>query len=245
MVGDVLYLCGGYLGRTGNSIADCYGYNHAINDWITIPSLPSRRAGGGLVYIERLNSLFFSGGALRPVALIRNETDFSDSWMLNLTNMTNGWLKKADMPNPRNHLSAVAVKDRYFFIGGQREHDEKKGNQHSNQEYIPDDDIWVERARLPIEMGHAMASTNAYLDGFVMVGGSTKGLRLLDHVLYYHIPSDSWHFMTDYPRVAKSLVCGIHVNQLVCAVGQAEKKRRWNDGYRTTLSELKKVIGFM
>lgn len=99
--------CGGYLGgHPGPHIDTCLLYDHARNQWSTLPSLPDGRAGGGMTFNPSDNSLFFTAGAERPNApQSADAVDFRNSWKLSLSNLGNGWATRASIPFETNHMS--------------------------------------------------------------------------------------------------------------------------------------------
>lgn len=221
-VGTRLYMCGGYLGRhPGPSVPNCFMYDSEVDRWITLPSLPASRAGGGLVYIRQANALFFSSGAMRSAGVHRS-IDKGNSYILRLDNLAGGWSERAMMPNPRNHMSATEVDGRYFFIGGQHSNNEATGNQADMHEYDFDRDLWLRKAKLSRGVGHVSASTPRYWHGFFMIGGVENGRQRVSRVMYYSVQSDAWYTIGNYPRTVQTPVCGVIWNNLVCAGGEGD-----------------------
>ena len=67
----------------------------------------------------------FAGGATRT----HDWFDHHDAWLLDLNNMSAGWVATTDIPFASNHLSFVTAVDgsgasRVYFMGGQKKHDE-------------------------------------------------------------------------------------------------------------------------
>lgn len=240
VAGRIYYHCGGYIGKhPGGTSNRCYGFDIDNNKWFSIPDLPGERAGGAMFYIESMNSLLYSGGARRSRPGLRDAVDFEDSWMLYLDDLERGWVVKAPLPNPRNHIAGICVRGRYFFIGGQHGEDERRGNQASTEEYIPSEDKWVTRADMPLNLGHFTSAAVAHQNGIVIVAGSTRFITLVDEVMYYHIGSDTWHVLGTYPRLAKSVVCGSRRGTVYCATGQGSRGVPQDDGWYIKLSKFR------
>lgn len=217
VVGTKMYICGGYLGKhPGPSIADCFCYDYVKDKWDRLPSLPDARAGGGMVYNKFRKALFFAGGAVRQKGGGR-VYDYGDSYVLYLAKQDEGWQRRAIMPNPRNHMSAVSVYGRYFFVAGQHGKDELTGNQDSLHEYRFASNTWIKRADIPFPIGHVSASTPRYYGGFFMIGGVINGKKKSKKVLYYHLATNAWYDIGDYQRTAQTPVCGVKWNRLICA----------------------------
>ncbi|CAN8068269.1 unnamed protein product, partial [Agarophyton chilense] len=219
VVADSLYLCGGFLGKApGQSVSDCYVFSMSLNQWKPIPSLPVSVGGGAMVYIKPINALFYAGGMTREKGRYRG-TDLPHTFMLSLHNLAAGWKRKADMPNPRNHMAAAVAASRYFFLGGQHSADEHAGNQPTVNEYVYWSDKWFTKAPLPQPLGHIVASTFSYWNGILVVGGVTNGRHQTPNVYYYDVRSDSWSLIGQFPRSVQSPVCGISNLRIHCATG--------------------------
>lgn len=219
IVNDNMYIAGGFVGQApGRTVSDSFVFNLPSNTWSRLPSLPQPRAGGGLVYISQLNALFFSSGILRPAGKYHG-LDKADSWILFLSNLEAGWTPRASIYNPRNHMSAVAVASRYFFLGGQHLGKESTDNQATMQEYDFKRDLWIFRRFMPTATGHIAASTLAFWNGIIVVGGINNGRLLSNRIYYYDIFSDAWSLVGVFPRNVQSPVCGIAFRLLCCATG--------------------------
>lgn len=242
VVGNFMYLCGGYLGRyPGPSVNNCYEYDSVMDKFNKFPSLPIMSAGGGMVYEKKMNSLFFSTGTFREDG-IPLATDFADSYMIDLGNLSAGWVRKADIPNPRNHIGVVTVRGRHFFLGGQYGRDEFKSAQRTLSEYVAKTDTWKKWADIPSVLSHIQTSVKNFKNkGFLVIGGSIKFGQITDTVYFYHLESNTWHLVGTYPRRTKTAVCGSFKNMLYCAAGQAPKGERWDTSYKIALGKLKKL----
>lgn len=228
--GAKMYICGGFLGKhPGPSVRDCYMYDLAMDEWKKLPSLPHQRAGGGIVYIEKMHSLFFAGGVEREAGAVSGN-DHDDSYMLDLNDWSKGWVQKAFFRNPRNHLSAVHVKDRYFFIGGQHQANEETGNQASLDEYVPDENKWYKRTDMPFGVGHLSASTPRWGGGFIVIGGVRNGKEKSDAVLFYDLLNDTWVDVGNYVYGVQTPVCGVVRNAIICTTGDGWKGE-WDETY--------------
>lgn len=231
VVGGIFYICGGYNGKhPGPPMTDCISYSLKFGTWSILPELPAPRAGGGMVYIASANSLVFAGGATRP-GDEASTIDHDDTWALNLGDLSAGWQTRAAMPNPRNHLSAVEVQGRYFWIGGQDGGDEKDGNQDSNNEYNYDTDTWFTKTSMPFGRSHHSASSPSYGGGFLVTAGSINGNEKTGSVLFYDVNSDTWHDLGVYPRAIPTPVCGVIDNKLICSTGYSTRSFYTNIGY--------------
>lgn len=220
LIEDRMYLCGGFLSQApGRSVNSCYMFSYSKRKWETLPNLPLAVGGGGMVYIPHLDSLFFSSGMIREQDQWHG-IDSLHSYMLDLKNRDAGWVRKADIPNPRNHMSGVSVNGRYFFVGGQKGADEETGNQRSVHEYDYSKDTWIEKEPIPVPLGHISASTFQYGNGFITVAGITDGRRPIAKVHYYDADKNMWSGLGFYPRKVQSTVCGASSGAIHCSTGR-------------------------
>jgi len=134
VVGEKMYIAGGYLGGNsghggvGQEIADVLVYDHSVSpgngQWSTLPSLPEGRAGGGMFYDSAANALLFGAGAVRPWEANRFAIDKQETWMYSFNNPGAGWVSKADTLFHANHMSYTTAidsfgKERHYFLAGQ------------------------------------------------------------------------------------------------------------------------------
>lgn len=216
-VGIYMYTCGGYLGtHPGPSVTSCFRYNALSNIWDNLPGLPMRSAGGALLYHATTNSLVFAGGALREAGL-EPVIDRKETYTLSLHDLEKGWKRMADMPHPRNHMAGAMVGTRLFFVGGQLGTDEYSGNTNHTQEFIVEENKWVERADVPYPVGHVSASTPAYGPGFFVIGGVINGRKKTNKVLYYNMNEDKYYDVGHYPVGVQTPVCGVAYDTMICA----------------------------
>lgn len=221
-IGDTMYFCGGFNdAHPGESVSDCFSYNRVSDKWSTLPSLPGDRAGGGLVHLYG-SKLLFAGGVDRPTKSNKNLKDHGNTWELDLKDVKAGWKGRAPIPNPRNHMGATTVicdgKRRHFFVGGQHKEDEAVANQASVSEYNAADGTWTKLAPIPKPTGHISSSVVAYGCGFLVIGGVYNGLVKSSDVRWYDAKADVWHHLGHLPSAAKTPVCGLRWNNLICVV---------------------------
>jgi hypothetical protein len=228
-------------GHPGPDTAGCFVYNHANipgggePQWTSLPSLPSGRAGGSLVYITAQNALLYTGGAKRTGA---QYYDYQDSWLLPLDlngGSSAAWIAKPNLPYFGNHMSFVSAKDhlgveRYFFMGGQRAGNESNGNQDDHYEYDAVNEVWIERQKMPTPRGHAGSTTLAVSCGFIIAGGainsgSNSSKAQTKDVSYYDISSNTWTQIGNLSQSVRT-ICGIDfVNSyLYCETGVATSR---------------------
>jgi len=229
LVGEKVYMCGGYYGGTpGPDIADCFVYDHSVKpgsgQWKTFEKLPEGRGGGGMVYDTKRNALIFAAGGDRK----KGETATIDpptTWMYSFDNASAGWVKMQDIPYTGNHISYVTAydatgKERHFFVGGQRSGDEWNGNVADNVEWDAENETWIRRKSMPFARGHTASSTRAIACGYIIAAGSTNSGKTSD-ISFYDIPSDKWMKIGDIPNKLNTPVCDMSDGWLYCESGWA------------------------
>lgn len=222
LVNHTMYLCGGFLGKApGRSVPDCYSYSILSDTWNALPNLPIDVGGGSMVYIKPINSLFYGGGMRRKEGRY-DGIDMPNTYMLSLDNIKAGWKRKANMPNPRNHMAAATVSSRHFFLGGQHSDDEDAGNQATVNEYVYQTNKWFTKAPLPLPLGHIVGSTFAYWNGILTVGGVRNGRKQISNIYYYRVDSNSWTLVGHYPRSVQSPICGLSNLSIHCTTGMGK-----------------------
>jgi N-acetylneuraminic acid mutarotase len=201
--------------------------------WKSLKSLPSSRAGGSLVYIKAQNALLYTGGAQRPGAYL----DYNNSWLLPLNSndgINSTWTAKPSLPFLANHMSYVSAKDdrgveRYFALGGQRGGDEANGNRDDLYEYNAMNETWIQRRKMPIARGHSGSATMAVSCGFIIAGGAvnsgSSSQKQTTDVSYYDIPSNTWSHVGNLTQGVRT-ICGIERvnNYLYCETGMISGK---------------------
>jgi N-acetylneuraminic acid mutarotase len=224
-IADTMYFCGGFNdAHPGESVSDCFSFNRVSGNWSTLPSLPGDRAGGGLVNLNG-TKLLYAGGVDRPERKNTGLVDYGSAWELDLADQESGWAERASMPSPRNHMGSAAVEcgadggRRYFWVGGQQVENEPAGNQPTVNEYVLSKGAWEPRADMPTPTGHISSSVVGYGCGFFLVGGVHNGGTESNEVWYYSAADDTWDQTVNLPQGAKTPVCGLRDNALVCAVG--------------------------
>lgn len=215
--GDRMYFCGGFHGsHPGPSVDNCFYYDRTHRNWTQLPDLPGKRSGGSLVHLTA-SKLFYAGGVVRYGTIVDGVTmngsvDYGDAWVLDTKNSSNGWVSRAPMPNPRNHMGSVGLwcgdRRRVFFVGGQHAENEMAGNQDSLHEYVIETGEWEDRAAIPTPAGHIMSSLVEYGCGFLMHGGVHDADVDTDEIWYYNAITDGWSLAGKFPIPAKSPVCG-------------------------------------
>eukprot|EP00178_Gracilaria_changii_P003266 TRINITY_DN147_c0_g1_i1.p3 TRINITY_DN147_c0_g1~~TRINITY_DN147_c0_g1_i1.p3 ORF type:complete len:253 (-),score=65.72 TRINITY_DN147_c0_g1_i1:3595-4353(-) len=219
LVNHTLYLCGGFLSTApGRSVRSCMSFSLRHNRWRALPPLPVSAGGGAMVYVAPLHALLYAGGMRREPQQWRGQ-DSRATFLLPLRQLRRGWLRQRPMPNARNHMAAAAAASRYLFLGGQHSADELRGNQRTLNQFDVRSGAWRARAQLPRALGHVAASSFAFWNGVLVVGGVLNGRQHSDELLYYDALADAWSVVGRFARRVQSPVCGASHRRVFCTTG--------------------------
>jgi N-acetylneuraminic acid mutarotase/fibronectin type 3 domain-containing protein len=223
VVGDTVYFAGGDVGTFTHGLTSTTGtnqvlsYNITTNTWGATTPLPVAGSCGGLVCIN--NHLIYYGG------LNAGDTaDLSNTWSLDLANPAAGWVAKAAMPNPRNHIGAAAINGIAYAIGGQHLY---AGNNNVAEvdAYNPVTDTWTRVASLPMPVSSIGVSTIVVNGKILVVGGQTNGgynHTYLNTILSYDPTANGWTQVGTMPEPNQSLAVGYVNGQLIVATGSVD-----------------------
>ena len=234
VVGQKLYMCGGYLGgNPGPDIPDCFVYDHSVQpgtsgQWSTFQPLPEGRGGGGMIYDTNSNALLYAAGADRQKGT-QVTFDPPTTWMYSFDNKSAGWVQKQDIPYVGNHISYVTAyddngKERHYFVGGQLSGDEFNSNLADHVEWDAENEQWIKRQSMPFPRGHSASSTRAIGCGYITIAGAKNRWAKTSDVSYYDIPSDSWKKIGDLPEALNTPVCDISNGWLYCESGHPHSR---------------------
>ncbi len=216
LLGDKIYLAGGFLGdHPGPPTDHVWAYDITADTWAAGPPLPEKIGGGALVQLG--GRLHFFGGTVREGE--RYLRDSSRHWVLEPGAPGGTWRAAADLPNPRNHVGGAALGGKVYAVGGQRLGDDTAGNQAGVSAYDPGADRWAAVADLPMPLGHISAATFTYRGKLMVVMGTTQGREKTPEVLAYDPAADRWDRLTRMPGARSATVAGVIADELVLSTG--------------------------
>ncbi|WP_066401753.1 malectin domain-containing carbohydrate-binding protein [Flavisolibacter tropicus] len=194
--GSKVYVSGGFLlGSDGGPNTDKLQiYDANTNTWSFGPSLPELCGGNALVRVGR--KLHSFGGVMTD-----RQTGNPAHYVLDLDNINQGWVRKADMPLSRCHFASAFVGGKIYALGGQTGHDGTIADVKYVQVYDPSTDTWTRLKDMPYSRSHSESATFV-IDGKVyLVGGraNTTFSNVLPNVTFYDPATDSWTEDTPLP----------------------------------------------
>jgi N-acetylneuraminic acid mutarotase len=213
-----IYVAGGFIGDgPGGSTDHTWKYDTVDDTWTSLPALPAQRGAGVLALLG--TRLHYFGGAVKGPVGDTFESDHGEHWVLDVNQLTAGWVLVAPLPNPRNHLGGCAADGKIYAVGGQKLRDENAGNQASVHVYAPDRNEWTEVASLPLPIGHLTSNVVEYHGRVLAISGITTGSTKLATVFSFDPAAGAWTELTSLPEQRHSPVSGIIGNTLLVVGG--------------------------
>jgi N-acetylneuraminic acid mutarotase len=172
VLGDTLYAVGGLLSGTFNGAATLWLYREDLNEWHARASLPVGRGASAAVGVEGEGVLVVVGGLGPTGTLVAATALYSPA--------ADAWGSGANMPTPRDHLTAQLVDDVVYVIGGRANNPDI--NYDIIQAYDVGPGIWSTRSPMPSRRG---GLGSAVIDGRIhTVGGETASDVFANHEVY-------------------------------------------------------------
>jgi len=213
VVGNQIWFVGGYQGdHPGPGETKVLVYETTTDTWTNGPDLPEPRGAGASAVIGR--TIYFTGG----MDATRTKEE-GTTWALNLDNLAAGWVRKADLPNPRNHVAGAALNGYFYVIGGQHGQEERQVSQAEVDRYNPVSDTWVTVASLPSPRSHISSSTLVYQGRILVIGGETANGQPRTTIYAYDPRTNQWSILGNLPDIRSTAVSGIVGNMLLVSTG--------------------------
>lgn len=215
VVGNQIWFVGGYQGNhPGPGETKVWRYDTTSDTWASGPDLPEPRGAGAAAVIGR--TIYFTGGmdATRRI-------DEGTTWALNLDNLAAGWVRKADLPNPRNHVAGAALNGYFYVIGGQHGQERNQVSQSEVDRYNPVSDTWIKVGSLPSPRSHITQDTLVYEGRILVVGGETASGTPQATIYDYDPRTNAWSLLGSLPDQRSTSVCGIIGDMLLVSTGNS------------------------
>ena len=213
-------------------IAEFWHFDPELDRYTAGPTLPGRRAGGGLVRFG--DNLHYISGLMED-----RDTDSPDHWVFDLASWreTGGgmWKSLAPLPLARNQLMVTVFNEKIYVIGGQLNHDSQQLDQPNVDIYDPVTDSWSSGPSLPYGHSHSEGATFTYDNRIWMVGGhstrdgETKGL--CENILSLGEGEDEWELTFKLPRKLSSPAAKVVEGRLYVAGGFDFVRMKSGDAY--------------
>lgn len=205
-IGSRIWFVGGYTARPGTTNRQDFGtrsvliYDTQTDTWSTGPSLPARRASGGLALVD--NRLYFFAGE------DEKRINRTQHWMLDLNNLSAGWVTRASIPEGRTHFGTAVVNGQVYVIGGQIGIDSGSVHLKTSWKYDPATNTWTRLADLPQERSHLSPCTVAVGTKIYTFGGEYKYNVDVSTVTEYDTLNNTYRNLTSLPGARASGAAG-------------------------------------
>ena len=211
-----IYLAGGYPGNGKNgqqtfSTAAVYRYDTQSDTYSTLKSLPQARGAGTLAYLN--NKLYFFAGENS------SRQDVTTVWALDLADQDDGWVSKAAVPSPRNHVAAVPLGGKIYIIGGQTGNDAGTVTQAPTYRYDPAANTWVTLASIPTARSHMADASFVYDNKIVVLGGQSGYNSPIASDVLYDPATNKWTTLNSLPDARYSGAAAFIGGKFVYAAG--------------------------
>jgi N-acetylneuraminic acid mutarotase len=219
--GSNIWLVGHYTGNhPGPGSAEVWKYNTASDTWSRGPDLPVARGAGAAAIVGR--NLHYFGG----MDATRTQEQ-GEHWVLNLDNQSAGWVQKASMPNPRNHLGGAALNGKVYAIGGQHGQEGEQDAQSEVDCYDSATNKWTKVASLPAPRSHLSGSVFTMNGKILVLGGETAFKTQTSTIYSYDPATNKWSTIGSLPARRSTAITGmISTNKLILSCGNGEDARK-------------------
>ena len=192
--GHTIWTAGGFeTNGRGPAVANVWKYGIETDTFEAGPSLPDKRAGGGLALVGR--ELHYISGLEED----RN-TDSPDHYMLDLDGGS-AWVMSVPTPSPRNQFGVAVLGSKIYLLGGQFEHDRTGGTPRDQpliDVFDTDTQLWTSGPEMPLPLSHFEPSVFVLGDEIIVVGGRSVDQHS-DKVLALSAETQEWRELGDLP----------------------------------------------
>jgi N-acetylneuraminic acid mutarotase len=171
------------IGGASDNIAEASNKVFALRggSWVELPSLGHARAAAAAAVVG--DKLVVTGGQNAKALVAQTEVFDGKSWK-----------DAADLPTPREHLSAVSDGVYVYTVGGRFLSSDK--NSGAFERFDPNSGTWVKLADMPSPRGSFGA---AFIDGRIVAVGGEEPTQVLGTAEMYDIAESKWSTLTPMP----------------------------------------------
>jgi N-acetylneuraminic acid mutarotase len=147
--------------------------------------------------------------------------DEATTYALDLTNLSAGWVRKADVPDGRNHVAAAGLDGYFYVLGGQHGQEEDQAALGDVDRYDPSTDQWTVMASLPVYAGksHISEGTFAFGDRIIVIGGEQGFDDPQTAIESYDPATNTWTKLGTLPAARSTVIAGVVGNRLIVTTG--------------------------
>jgi N-acetylneuraminic acid mutarotase len=186
IVGDKLYVMGGFKAVSNQPTDEVQIYDLQTHEWSMASPLPNPRGGHVAVVLDEKIHLFGGGNSVSTLA---NHSEYDPA--------TDTWRDLSPLPRSEGSPAAVVLDGKIYVIGG------RSGNSDFGDVYIydPATDSW---STGPSIEPRGTAGAVFYCGGIYLFGGESQAKRKnLDSVLRLDVERNVWETVTPMPAARK------------------------------------------
>jgi N-acetylneuraminic acid mutarotase len=205
IVGDKLYVVGGFVVVTNRPTDEVQVYDLKTHQWTLAAPLPNPRGGHAAVLLD--NKIHVLGGG-NSVSTIADHSVYDP--------VTNKWKELAPLPRDEGSPAAVVVDGKIYVIGG------RSGFSDFGDVYIydPARDSW---STGPSIEPRGTSGAVAYCGGIYLFGGESQAARKnLDTVLRLDLETNIWETVSAMPVERKFARAVVFLNSVYVVGGSTE-----------------------
>lgn len=179
IVGDRLYVVGGFTAVTNMPTDEVQVYDLQTQQWSMASPLPHPRGGHIAVVLDNKIHVFGGGNSVSTIA---DHSEYDPA--------TNAWRELAPLPRAEGSPAAAVVAGKIYIIGG------RSGPSDYGDVYVyrPETDTWSSG---PAIEPRGTAGAVAYCGGIYLFGGESQAERKnLDSVLRLDLAQNVWESVT-------------------------------------------------
>ncbi|MBF5044562.1 MULTISPECIES: kelch repeat-containing protein [Myxococcaceae] len=219
VLGDTLYLVGGFSGVSNLPTDRVYRYSLSQHTWSEAAPLPAPRGGHAAVVLDgKLHVL--GGGNSQSTLALHSVYDPA----------TNTWSERAPLPRSEGSPAALAVDGKLWAIGG------RSGPSDFGEVYLydPAQDRWSSGPPIP---PRGTAGAVRYRGALYVIGGESQALgRSLDSVLRLDPTEGTWRDAPPLPT-ARNYARAVLLGDAIYVVGGSPLAGRSHSSEGSTIVE--------
>ena len=218
VVNGKLYVIGGFDSSTWRPVRTNYEYDPATNLWTVKSSMPTARGAHAAAVIE--GKIYLIGGVHRKLFRLVNTTSHEM-----YDPKTNTWKTQPPIPTGRDHLTASAIGNTLYAIGGRMNLDYNR-NLNINESYDVKTRIWTQRSQLPTARS---GITSQILNGWIHVFGGESEEKTFVQNEAYNPKADKWKLFKPMPSGRHGLASVVIDEKIHILTGGAKPGGKGSD----------------
>jgi N-acetylneuraminic acid mutarotase len=185
--GRYIYSVGGQFGPqlSLDSTNKSWRYDTLTNKWSTWVTLPQKRYGGTLAYVN--HQMHYIGGDTAD-----RITATTNHWVLDFDHPEKGWQTAPALPAATDHAGHVVEGGKIYLFGGENDHGRGYFQHAATYSFDPAKNRWTQLADMPTASSHFEGNVVVINGEIWALGGQVDAQLLTDEVRSYNPATNSW-----------------------------------------------------